>query len=176
MFSADTTSRALYAVCFLAVLIAAGCGGSSQSARSPSGSWDAEPDRPIRTPAAGEEVDWVEETLGEMSLAEKAAQLIFVRSYGYYLNDESDHIQRLFSLVREKKIGGLCIFQSDIHTGAILLNRLQAESDVPLLVASDFEWGAGMRFRRSSRYPEAMALGATRYYLNIRNVPVFKLR
>ncbi|MDI6767988.1 MAG: glycoside hydrolase family 3 N-terminal domain-containing protein, partial [Bacteroidota bacterium] len=85
-----------------------------------------------------------------------------VRAYGYYMNDESDHFQRLTSQVKELKVGGVCLFQGDIHTSAVLLNRLQSISQVPLLISSDFEWGAAMRLRRTTRFPEAMALGATR--------------
>lgn len=106
--------------------------------------------------------DWIEDQLEEMSLEEKVAQMISVRAYGYFMNDESEHFQRLMKQVRDYKVGGVCIFQGDIHTTAVLLNRLQAMVKVPLLISSDFEWGAAMRLRRTTRFPEAMALGSTR--------------
>ncbi|HLF13467.1 MAG TPA: glycoside hydrolase family 3 N-terminal domain-containing protein, partial [Bacteroidota bacterium] len=106
--------------------------------------------------------DWVSETLEGMTPEEKVGQMIFVRAYGYFQNDRAPRMRRLFELVEKKKVGGICLFQGDIHTSALLVNRLQERSAVPLLVAADFEWGVAMRLRRSTRFPEAMALGATR--------------
>lgn len=102
----------------------------------------------------------VEELLAELSLEEKVAQMIVVRAYGYYFSDESEQFQNLVKAVREKKYGGVCMFLGDVHSTAVLLNRLQAMAEIPLLVSSDFEWGAAMRTRRATRFPEAMALGA----------------
>lgn len=106
--------------------------------------------------------DWIKDQLEEMSLEEKVAQMISVRAYGYYMNDESNQFQKLMRQVKELKVGGVCVFQGDIHTTAVLLNRLQNISKIPLLISSDFEWGAAMRLRRTTRFPEAMALGAAR--------------
>jgi beta-glucosidase-like glycosyl hydrolase/CubicO group peptidase (beta-lactamase class C family) len=103
---------------------------------------------------------WVEEQLESMTLEEKVAQMIVVRAYGYYFSDDSEQFQKLVRAVRDKKYGGVCVFQGDVLSTAVLLNRLQAMAKVPLLVSSDFEWGAAMRMRRSTRFPEAMAIGA----------------
>ncbi len=105
---------------------------------------------------------WVENLMEDMTLEEKVAQLISVRAYGYFMNDESDQFQNLVKQVKDLKVGGVCIFQGDVHTTAVLLNRLQKFAKVPLLVSSDFEWGTAMRLRRTTRFPEAMALGAAR--------------
>jgi len=106
--------------------------------------------------------DWAEDILAGMTLEEKIAQMISVRAYGYFQNDRTDRMRRLFELVRNRKVGGVCLFQGDVTTSALLINRLQEMAEVPLLVSSDFEWGAAMRIRRTTRYPEAMALGASR--------------
>ncbi len=106
--------------------------------------------------------DWVNETLEGMTLEEKVGQMIFVRAFGYFQNDSTPRMRRLFDLVEKRKVGGICLFQGDIHTSALLVNRLQERAAVPLLVAADFEWGMAMRLRRSTRFPEAMALGASR--------------
>jgi len=111
----------------------------------------------IRTPT-----DWIEDQLEKMSLEEKVAQMISVRAYGYFMNDENEQFQNLVKQVRDLKVGGVCTFQGDVHTTAVLLNRLQKFAKIPLLVSSDFEWGAAMRLRRTTRFPEAMALGAAR--------------
>ncbi len=128
---------------------------SAEESTIPSDSADVE--KIVETPT-----DWVEDRLGEMSLEEKVAQMISVRAFGYFMNDESEHFQKLMRQVKELKVGGVCVFQGDIHTTAVLLNRLQSMSKVPLLISSDFEWGAAMRLRRTTRFPEAMAIGATR--------------
>ena len=44
---------------------------------------------------------------------------------------------------------------------AATLNQLQAIAPVPLLATADFEYGAGMRIAGATRFPRAMALGAT---------------
>jgi len=117
---------------------------------------------PVEALSREEMSDWVDETLSSMTLEEKISQMVFVRAYGYFQNDRTDKMRRLFELVATRKIGGVCLFQGDVHTSALLINRLQEMSAVPLLVAADFEWGAAMRIRRSTQYPEAMALGASR--------------
>ncbi len=106
--------------------------------------------------------DWIEDQLEEMSLDEKIAQLVFARANGYYVSTESYQFRRLAFLAGELKIGGFVFFQGDIHTSAVMINRLQRLSRTPLLIASDLEWGTAMRLRRGTRFPEAMALGATR--------------
>ncbi len=106
--------------------------------------------------------DWVEDQLEEMSLDEKIAQMIFARANGYYVSAESYQFHLLEFLVGQLKIGGLVFFQGDIHTTAVMINQLQRLSRTPLLIASDLEWGTAMRLRRGTRFPEAMALGATR--------------
>src|SRR5947209_20368961 len=41
-------------------------------------------------------------------------------------------------------------------------NRLQQSSELPLLIAADFERGPGMRMNSVTLFPAAMAFGATR--------------
>ena len=127
------------------MLFAAGC------ARGPSGERDEAARR-----------EWVESTLERLTLEERIGQMVMSRAYGYYYSDSSDEFRRLEHLVRDHKFGGLVFFQGDIYETAALTNRLQQKATVPLLIASDFEWGAAMRIRRMTRFPEAMALGATR--------------
>jgi len=176
MRSADSRRRlraAAAAAAIACVLALQGC-GSGEPSRSGNGTFphDHPPlpadqvDRhlPEGSPIAAlsEESDWVDEVLSDMTLEEKIAQMICVRAYGYFQNDRTDRMRRLFELVERRKVGGVCLFQGEVHTSALLVNRLQEMSRVPLLVSSDFEWGAAMRIRRTTRYPEAMALGASR--------------
>ena len=111
---------------------------------------------------AREKAEWIEATLKRVTLEEKISQMVMSRAYGYYYSNESDEYRRLEHLVKDHKVGGLIFFQGDVYENAVLINRLQEMADVPLLIASDFEWGTAMRIRRATRFPEAMALGATR--------------
>jgi beta-glucosidase-like glycosyl hydrolase/CubicO group peptidase (beta-lactamase class C family) len=97
-----------------------------------------------------------------MTLEEKVSQMIMVRAFGHYYSTDSDLFERLARLVSERKVGGIIMAQGDVYAESVLLNRLQSLSRLPLLVASDFERGIAMRIRRGTRFPDAMALGATR--------------
>ncbi len=117
---------------------------------------------PTSTVKQPTEREWVEQTLKRLSLREKISQMIMSRAYGYYYSNESDEFKRLERLVKEQKVGGLIFFQGDVYETATLINQFQEMSDLPLLIGSDFEWGSAMRIRRGTRFPEAMAIGATR--------------
>jgi beta-N-acetylhexosaminidase len=117
---------------------------------------------PVSTFKPLSENEWIESTLNRLSLREKISQMVMSRAYGYYYNDQSDEFKRLEGLVKEQKVGGLIFFQGDVYETASLINRFQEMSDLPLLISSDFEWGSAMRIRRGTRFPEAMAIGATR--------------
>jgi beta-N-acetylhexosaminidase len=97
-----------------------------------------------------------------MTLEEKVSQMVMVRAFGHYYSTDSDLFERLARLVSQRKVGGIIMAQGDVYAEAVLLNRLQSLSRIPLLVASDFERGIAMRVRRGTRFPDAMALGATR--------------
>lgn len=105
---------------------------------------------------------WIDATLQRLTLEEKIGQMIMSKAYGYYASAASDESRRLEHVVREHKFGGLILMQGEVYEAAELLNHLQSRADIPLLVGSDFEWGAAMRIRRTTRFPEAMALAATR--------------
>ena len=105
---------------------------------------------------------WVRETLGGMSLERKAAQMIMVPAFGYHQHARSEERIELSTWVGELGVGGVVVFDSDLASVPYLLEQLQAEAEVPLLVAADFEGGIGFRVRRGGTpLPAAMAVGAT---------------
>ncbi len=105
---------------------------------------------------------WVRSTLAGMSLEEKAAQLVMVRAFGQYRSPRSDEYRELLAEVRDLRVGGVVVFDSDLESIPRLLNALQDAAEVPLLVASDLERGLGFRVRRGAvSFPHAMAVGAT---------------
>ena len=103
---------------------------------------------------------WIDSTLARLVLEDKIGQMIMSSAYGHYYSSGSDEELRLERLVKERKVGGLVFFQGDVYETAVMINRMQQLAGLPLLIASDFEWGSAMRIRRATRFPEAMALGA----------------
>ncbi len=128
---------------------------------------------------------WVRRTLKTMTLEEKVAQLVVPGLNGVYTPIDSDAAERLERLAREGRVGGFHVFgggealppvllnpvygtsggratKGDPLAIAVLLNRLQRASPLPLLVTADFEGGAGYIVEGATRLPRAMAIGATR--------------
>ncbi len=104
--------------------------------------------------------EWVESTLSQMTLEEKAGQMVFPNIYGVYLSEDSPEYQRLEYLVKEKHVGGLIFFISELYEQAILTNKMQRLAKIPLLVAADYEHGVSMRIEGATPFPNVMALGA----------------
>jgi beta-glucosidase-like glycosyl hydrolase/CubicO group peptidase (beta-lactamase class C family) len=97
-----------------------------------------------------------------MTLEEKVGQMVMVGVQGHYLSRDGAHYARLEKMVRDRKTGGLILWQSDVYEAAVLLNDLQRMAKIPLLVSGDFERGPAMRIRRATSFPDAMAIAATR--------------
>ncbi len=99
------------------------------------------------------------------------------------MSTDSEEFERLRHLVRDLKVGGIHVFGSaealpqvmlnpvwgggpaarkgDPYAAAMLLNRLQSESAIPLLTSGDFEGGAAYILNGATRLPRAMVIGAT---------------
>jgi len=107
------------------------------------------------------EVRWVASTLAGMTLEEKIGQLISCRYTGAFFPSDSETLASLKDLIVTSKIGGLVIFLGDAYETAHLNNELQALAKIPLLIASDFERGAGTQITGATLYPTLMAVGAT---------------
>lgn len=105
---------------------------------------------------------WVEKSIESMSLRNQAASLIVVAVTAGYSHVDSPDRLRTESLVRDLCVGGIAMWGGDPYDEALVIARLQEIAHLPLLVATDNEWGLGMRIGGSSIFPKAMALGATR--------------
>jgi beta-N-acetylhexosaminidase len=55
---------------------------------------------------------------------------------------------------------GSLLYKTEPYEAAALLNRLQAESALPLMIAADLESGMSSRLNGSTVFPQAMAFGA----------------
>ncbi len=88
---------------------------------------------------------------------QRVAQLFMVAAYSNRKRIDEDSIS---TLIKNYSIGGLIFFQGGPVRQTRILNRFQSQSQVPLLVAMDGEWGAGMRLDSVLRFPYQMSLGA----------------
>ena len=95
-----------------------------------------------------------------MTLEEKIGQMIAVRFTGAFRNSDSEYLKNLESLIASDKIGGLVLAGGEVYETAGLTNALQKLARVPLLVASDFERGAGNQITNATLFPPLMSLGA----------------
>lgn len=100
---------------------------------------------------------WVEEQIKGMTLEQKIGQFFMVAAYS---NRGEAHFQQLDSLVKQQHIGGMIFFQGQRINMKTIIHRFQTESDVPLLIGMDAEWGVQMRLFGEDRYPYNYTLGA----------------
>lgn len=107
-----------------------------------------------------EDIAWVENTLKTLTLEEKAAQMIMPWVNAEAMKENSTEYKRLVRLVSELKVGGFIFFEGNILNQVHLTNKMQELSDIPLLIASDFERGLGMRLKDATEFPYNMAIAA----------------
>jgi beta-N-acetylhexosaminidase len=99
--------------------------------------------------------------LEELSLEEKVGQMFVPGADGTFMNATSPAYRRLERLVRDRHVGGIIWFASNVYETAFLNRRMQAAARVPLLISADLEAGMGMRFFDTTFWPPAMAIAAT---------------
>lgn len=103
----------------------------------------------------------IDSLLANMSLEEKIGQLFIVRAYGYFRNVEDSRYQDLITQVKQNKIGGIIFSSGNVYGQAMLTNKLQRVSTIPLWITQDMEYGAAMRVDGSTRFVPAMGVAAT---------------
>ena len=107
------------------------------------------------------DIEWIENLLDTMSLRDKCAQMIMAPVYRNYMYDYSKYYKNTISYIRDENIGGLIMFQGELQKQVEFIAEAQKLSDIPLLIASDFEQGLGTRIDDVLEFPHAMALGAS---------------
>ncbi len=100
---------------------------------------------------------WVDSLMRTLTPRQRVAQLFMLAAYS---NKPAIYQDSISTLIRDYGIGGLIFFQGGPVRQTRLLNRFQGQSKVPLLVAMDGEWGAGMRLDSVLKFPYQMSLGA----------------
>ena len=102
---------------------------------------------------------WVDSVYNSLTQRERIGQLIMIAAYS---NKGPEHEAETERLIRTYGIGGIAFFQGGPVRQARLVNRFQSVSKVPILMATDAEWGLAMRLDSTVRFPYQMALGAIR--------------
>src|SRR5437667_4646765 len=122
---------------------------------------------PVHLDHSGEK--WAERTLRKMSVEEKIGQVFMIWVRAQFMNADNPDYLQLRDTIRKYHIGSLAmtvrfeppfLYRNEPYEAAELLNRLQSESQYPLLIAADFERGVSMRLNGTTVFPHAMAFGA----------------
>ncbi len=100
---------------------------------------------------------WVVNQLKSMSLEEKIAQLMMI---SVSPKQGKNSKQAYANLIKDYQPGGILVMQGTPHKTARWINDFQQLSKIPLLVATDGEWGVAMRTDSVMKFPYAQAVGA----------------
>lgn len=100
---------------------------------------------------------WVDSVLKSLSVEQQIAQCIWIPAWSG--RDVSSSVE-VADVIRKYGVGGIIFFQGTSGKQAELSNFFQSVSRVPLLIATDAEWGLGMRITDVERFPYQMTLGA----------------
>ncbi|GGG89030.1 beta-N-acetylglucosaminidase [Polaribacter pacificus] len=112
---------------------------------------------PLKTIDSLAQTVWVDSILKNMSVQEKIGQLFMVQAYS---NKDEAHQKTIEEMINTYHVGNLIFMQGTPEKQAVLTNRYQSISKVPLLIGFDGEWGLDMRLKNAFRYPWNMTLGA----------------
>ena len=112
---------------------------------------------PLMSMSASMDSTWVDSVYNSLSIEQRIAQLCIIRAYSW---KDSVYTDSLSQIIQKYNVGGVCFFKGSPFKQAILTNRLQKLAKTPMLIATDAEWGLGMRLDSSFSFPRQMALGA----------------
>jgi len=116
---------------------------------------------------------WAEREIASMTLQQKVGQMVMPFVLGTYAPKGTAEHERLREWVEEYQVGGFVMSVGSPTGVALKLNDLQSHSRLPLMIAADFETGAGFRLAGilhastnislggATNFPTLMALGAT---------------
>lgn len=123
--------------------------------------------------------DWAQDTLQQMNLEDKIAQLFIISVDNRNLIDQNkrtDELQdRIINvndpktlkknaaelIIKKYNVGGVHFTDyGNIRSCYKAINKFQLISKIPLLITQDFEWGLNMRLTDAIKFPKNMTLGA----------------
>lgn len=110
---------------------------------------------------------WIHSTLADMSLEERVGQMLMLPIDGRFENLRAQSMKEVGRILDEARAGGFLIGPGAPLDLAVKLNQLQSRARLPLLIAADPEWGAGLRMWRGADgsdgtlFPYGMGAAAT---------------
>ena len=107
------------------------------------------------------EKTWAEQTLQQLTLREKIAQMMVLSVNMRFMNYESSQWKEIQRHLATDGIGVLHIWFGDAGSALTMLNEMQEKSKVPILVEADIESGLGRRYPGAVTLPPMMAIAAT---------------
>lgn len=99
---------------------------------------------------------WVDQTMAGMTLKDKVGQLFI---YTLTPRNTRANQQELKELIRQHKMGGLLFSGGSLLEQAALTNLAQNNTQIPLMITFDGEWGLAMRLKSTPSFPRNMVLG-----------------
>ncbi|MFL0076392.1 glycoside hydrolase family 3 N-terminal domain-containing protein [Tenacibaculum maritimum] len=112
---------------------------------------------PLRAHDVVKQEKWVDSIISSMTIDEKIGQLFMVQAYS---NKGVKHEKFITDMIKKYHIGNLIFMQGTPKKQALLNNKYQALSKLPLMIGFDGEWGLDMRLKNTYRFPWNMTLGA----------------
>lgn len=100
---------------------------------------------------------WVDSVFNSLSVEERIAQLIVIRSFS---DRDSIYYDTIVKHITKYNIGGICFFKGSPTSQAGATNYYQKFAKTPLLISIDGEWGLAMRLDSTVSFPRQMTLGA----------------
>ena len=80
------------------------------------------------------EYSWADSVLQTLTLEEKIAQLISIRAHS---DKDASYNDKLIQQVEKYQVGGACFFQGGLGRQAIMTNRMQKASKIPMMISID---------------------------------------
>ncbi len=107
--------------------------------------------------AQNRKVQWVDSIYSSLTIPDKIGQL-FMLPLSTKANESEKEL--FIEQVKKYKPGSVLITQGTPYSLALLTNKLQSKSKVPLLFAMNAEWGLGQTLDSTIRFPKPLQLGA----------------
>ncbi len=119
--------------------------------------------------------NWADSVFSTLTLREKIGQLLVSDVSGIFFHKQSSAMKRLEHLINDLHICGFRLIHSEMYGAAVLLNKLQKMSEVPLLISADIETGLGELIKKpvnkydglSDDFPEYTHGGGTEFTCNM---------
>ena len=102
---------------------------------------------------------WADSVIKTMTPDERLGQLFMVELSSKWTADNKS-FEEVENYVKNYHVGGVIFFYGGPLRQAVLTNRLQSVSKIPLMVAIDGEWGLAMRLDSTVSFPKNLTLGA----------------